>query len=254
MKFFLALGLLLAFQSASALDAKGIEKFLEDLRLRMCHPIEKLGLPALDPLSKKEMESFELNVKDFLMVDGFARRFEMLGLSDFIINEIKFPSILRQNLVIDLTFPNTTFDSDYKANGTAGYVFPIDGRGDLRGHVSDVQIRIEAKVKIGLRIQISNFKLIFKVGEIYLFAERLVPDERINDFLHAVVNELGLELLEYIWGEKHESLDKAIESKINAYLKDKPLSEIIGGGSGEPIFGEDAPPPDCKPDWGVETK
>lgn len=45
-----------------------------------------------------------------------------------------------------------------------------------------------------------------------MFAERLVPDERINDFLQAVVNELGLELFQYIYGETHESLDKAIQS------------------------------------------
>lgn len=93
-------------------------------------------------------------------VDGWVRRLHMVGLSDFIINEIKFPSILKRQLVIDLTFPNTTVDSDYKANGTAGYVFPIDGRGDLQGHVSNLQIRIEGKVKVGTKIQIADFKLI----------------------------------------------------------------------------------------------
>lgn len=44
-----------------------------------------------------------------------------------------------------------------------------------------------------------------------MFAERLVPDERINEFLHSVVNELGLELFQYIYGETHETLDKAIQ-------------------------------------------
>uniref|UniRef100_T1GZI4 Uncharacterized protein n=1 Tax=Megaselia scalaris TaxID=36166 RepID=T1GZI4_MEGSC len=252
MKYLFVLSLLLVFQNSSALNAKEIEQFLEDLRLRMCHPIEKLGLPALDPMTKKNLEEFNVNIKDFLMIDGWTRRFELLGLSDFIIQDIKFPGLLKKSLVIDLLFPNTTFFSDYKANGTAGYVFPIDGRGDLQGYVTDFHFRVEGKVKVGLKgISMSDFKLIFGVKEIYLSAERFVPDERINDFLHAVVNELGLELVQYIWNETHETLTK-LSKKINQYLKDKPLSEIIGGGSGEPIFGEDAPPPDCKPDWNPE--
>lgn len=104
-----------------------------------------------------------------------------------------------------------------------------------------------------------------------MFAERLVPDERINDFLHAVVNELGLELFQYIWGETHESLDKAVESvsvfrlcsssidglvfclyifqKVNEHLK-----ELMAIATGGPIFGEGSPPPDCKPDSGNKVE
>lgn len=85
-----------------------------------------------------------------------------MGLSDFIVNEIKFPGILKKWIVLDLTFPNTTVESDYKANGTAGYVFPIDGRGDLQGHVSNFRIRIEGKMKIGKKVQMTNFKLIVR--------------------------------------------------------------------------------------------
>lgn len=86
----------------------------------------------------------------------------MVGLSDFIVNEIKFPSLLKHWIVFDLTFPNTTVQSDYKTNGTAGYVFPIDGRGDLQAHISDFRVRIEGKTKIGKRIQITDFKLIVR--------------------------------------------------------------------------------------------
>lgn len=67
MKYLFALSIFLVLHGSSALDAKGIEKFLEDLRLRMCHPIEKLGLPALDPLTRKDKESFEVNIKDLFM-------------------------------------------------------------------------------------------------------------------------------------------------------------------------------------------
>lgn len=65
MKYLFILCLLVV--GSSALDAKGIEKFLEDLRLRMCHPIEKLGVPALDPFNIQNKESFHLNVKDLFM-------------------------------------------------------------------------------------------------------------------------------------------------------------------------------------------
>lgn len=60
---------------------------------------------------------------------------------------------------MNVTFPNTTFESDYKANGTAGYVFPIDGRGDLQGHISDLEVRVDGKVKLGLKLKISNLKI-----------------------------------------------------------------------------------------------
>lgn len=67
MKYLLVLSIFLVYHHASALDAKGIEDFLEDLRLRMCHPIERFGLPALDPLTKKDKESFQVNIKDLFM-------------------------------------------------------------------------------------------------------------------------------------------------------------------------------------------
>lgn len=78
MKYLVAFTILLMFQSSSALDAQGIEDFLEDLRLRMCHPIEKFGLPALDPFTIENKESFGVNIKDlFMYVYWFIVYFEL---------------------------------------------------------------------------------------------------------------------------------------------------------------------------------
>lgn len=44
-------------QSSNALIDDTILEFLEEFRMRMCHPIPKLGLPALDPLEIKHAET-----------------------------------------------------------------------------------------------------------------------------------------------------------------------------------------------------
>lgn len=52
-------------QDAECLNEDAILDFLEQLRLRMCHPIPQLGLPALDPFHTQYVEA-EINNKYLL--------------------------------------------------------------------------------------------------------------------------------------------------------------------------------------------
>lgn len=42
------------------------------------------------------------------------------------------------------------------------------------------------------------------LGGLYLNIEDVVEEPRINEFLHAVINELGIELLNDVWVEAQE--------------------------------------------------
>lgn len=60
---FLAIVVLLqTIRNAECLYEDTILNFLEQLRVRMCHPIPQLGLPALDPFQIQHVET-EMNNK-----------------------------------------------------------------------------------------------------------------------------------------------------------------------------------------------
>lgn len=42
------------------------------------------------------------------------------------------------------------------------------------------------------------------IGNLFVDIEDLMEEERINDFLHALINEMGIELLNDLWVEAEE--------------------------------------------------
>lgn len=42
------------------------------------------------------------------------------------------------------------------------------------------------------------------IGDLWVNIEDLIEEPRVNDFLHAVINELGIELLNDVWEEAQE--------------------------------------------------
>ncbi|XP_011191243.2 uncharacterized protein LOC105217767 [Zeugodacus cucurbitae] len=226
----------------------GILNFLEELRVRMCHPIPQLGLPALDPFHISHVET-EMNNKYLVDFSGSVTNFNLTGLSDFDIKDLQINTLKKS--IIDINLPMTAFTSIYTAKGSLAYILNLAGDGNADAHIKNFNLRISFNLRIGKFLSIRNFSIKITVGEIYMDFENLLEEERINNFLHALVNELGLELLGDLWTDEKDLAEQYIQDRINSLIGQYTLADIIkiigGSGDGEPIFGN-GPPGDCKDD------
>ncbi|XP_036336732.1 uncharacterized protein LOC118746851 [Rhagoletis pomonella] len=173
--------------------------------------------------------------------------FKITGLSDFIINELRISTIRKS--IFNITLPMTALQAIYAAKGSVAYIVNLAGDGDAEAHLKDLSLRISFNLKSGKYLGIRNLSIKITVGELYIDFENLLEDERINDFFHALVNELGLELLADLWTYEQGFLEDYIQESVNIHIGQYTLSDIIkiigGSGDGEPIFGS-GPPGDCR--------
>ncbi|XP_036345460.1 uncharacterized protein LOC118754680 [Rhagoletis pomonella] len=232
--------------TAESVGENVVLDFFEQLRVRMCHPIPQLGLPALDPLQITHVEE-EINNKYLIDFTGSVTDFKITGLSDFIINELRISTIRKS--IFNITLPMTALQAIYAAKGSVAYIVNLAGDGDAEAHLKDLSLRISFNLKSGKYLGIRNLSIKITVGELYIDFENLLEDERINDFFHALVNELGLELLTDLWTYEQGFLEDYIQESVNIHIGQYTLSDIIkiigGSGDGEPIFGS-GPPGDCR--------
>ncbi|KAH8420947.1 hypothetical protein KR222_011004 [Zaprionus bogoriensis] len=231
---------------AACLYEQKIQDFLEELRMRMCHPIPGLGVPALDPL---ELTHAETAVDNQYLIDftGSVDNFQLHGLSDFVVNALEINTV-RTRSVVNVTFPHTFFNSLYTAKGSLGYVVNLAGDGKGEASIKDFTFVFSWRIKASTNLAITGLQIELHLGDLKINFENLLEEERINDFIHALVNELGVELLGDIWdyeqGSVVEKLEEIINNNISALLK-----LIVGGGGGgesTPIF--DGVEPNCKLD------
>ncbi|XP_039955343.1 uncharacterized protein LOC120771421 [Bactrocera tryoni] len=239
--------LLQTIRKAECLYEDTILNFLEQLRVRMCHPIPQLGLPALDPFKIHHVET-EINNKYLVDFTGSVTDFNLTGLSDFDI-DLRISTIRKS--IIDITLPMTEFKSIYTAKGSLAYILNLSGDGNAQAHIKHLNLQISFNLGIGKFLSIRNLSITVTVGEIYMDFENLLEEERINDFFHALVNELGLELLGDLWIDEKDFSEQYIQERINTFIGQYTLADILkiigGSGEGEPIFGS-GPPGDCKYD------
>nr|XP_014097715.1 uncharacterized protein LOC106622903 [Bactrocera oleae] len=245
---FLAIVVLLqTIRNAECLYEDTILNFLEQLRVRMCHPIPQLGLPALDPFQIQHVET-EMNNKYLVDFTGSVTDFNLTGLSDFDV-DLRISTIRKSK--IDITFPMTELTSIYTAKGSLAYILNLAGDGNAQAHIKTLNLQISFNLGIGKFLSIRNLSITITVGEIYMDFENLLEEERINNFWHALVNELGLELLGELWIDEKDFVEQYIQVRINTFIGQYTLADIIkiigGSGEGDPIFGS-GPPGDCKDD------
>lgn len=125
-----------------------IIEFLEEFRMRMCHPIPNLGLPALDPL---ELGPAETAVNNQYLIEwvppifiisyiywylfafsftGSIEDFQLKGLSDFVVDTLKINALPGLRSTIKVTLPHTYFKSLYTAKGSLAYILNLAGDGN----------------------------------------------------------------------------------------------------------------------------
>jgi len=100
-------------------------------------------------------------------------------------------------------------------------------------------------------LSISSLQIELQLGNLWINFDNLVEEERVNEFIHALINELGVELLGDIWDYGQGTVVTKVQTIVNNFLSQYSLTDIIqiiaGGGGGEesaPIF--EGVEPDCK--------
>ncbi|KAH8346253.1 hypothetical protein KR067_013731 [Drosophila pandora] len=234
---------------ATCLYESQILSFLDELKLRMCHPIPSLGLPALDPLEIKHADG-AVDGKYLVDFTGSIDNFQLHGLSDFEVPALTL-RLLRTS-TINVTLPLTYLNSTYTAKGSLAYILNLAGDGDAEASIKDFSILITFIVSNIAPIRIRSLDIKLHLGDLKINFESLLEEERVNDFIHALVNEMGVELLSDIWDYGQGTVIDKIQTAINNFLGQFSLTDIIGiitGGNEEestPIF--DGVEPDCKPE------
>ncbi|XP_017856627.1 PREDICTED: uncharacterized protein LOC108609379 [Drosophila arizonae] len=221
-----------------------ILEFLEEFRMRMCHPIPNLGLPALDPL---ELGPAETAANNQYLIDftGSIEDFQLKGLSDFVVDTLKINVVPGLRSTIKITLPHTFFKSLYTAKGSLAYIVNLAGDGNAEASVKDFSLQISWKMKLSSSLSITDLQIELLLGDLKVHFENLMEEERIDIFLHDLINEMGVELLDDVWKYEQPKVVPKIEAIINNKLPEI-LQGIIGGGGGEkpPIF--EGVEPDCK--------
>ncbi|XP_017035544.1 uncharacterized protein [Drosophila kikkawai] len=235
---------------ASCVYESVILNFLNEFRMRMCHPIPNLGLPALDPLQLGPAEA-AVNNKYLVDFTGSIDDFKLQGLSDFDVPTLTLRPVIGLTSTMNITFPLTHFESLYTAKGSLAYILNLAGDGNAEASITDFSIRISFRMRSLSPLGISNLQIALHLGDLKINFENLLEEERVNEFIHALVNEMGVELLGDVWDYGQGTVVSKVQTAVNHFLGQFTLSDIIsiitGGGNGEesaPIF--EGVEPDCK--------
>ncbi|EDW85123.1 uncharacterized protein Dwil_GK14489 [Drosophila willistoni] len=229
---------------------KEIQAFLEELRLRMCHPIPNLGLPQLDPLELGPASTSQDN-KYLVDFTGSIEGFQLHGLSDFDLPEdaLKIQTDYVRRSSINVTLPHTYFQSLYTAKGSLAYILNLSGDGNAETSLKDFSVLITFRLKAGVYLGITGLTIDFRLGGIHIDFPNLIEEQRVNDFFHDLINQIGVELLGDVWSYEQDTVIDKIQTIVNNFLGNYTLLDIIkiitgSGGEGTPIF--DGVEPNCK--------
>ncbi|XP_016959766.1 uncharacterized protein LOC108031071 [Drosophila biarmipes] len=226
-----------------------IQEFLNEFRMRMCHPIPNLGLPALDPLQLGPAET-EVNNKYLVDFTGSIDNFQLHGLSDFDVPVLTLNPVPGLKSTINVTFPLTYFESLYTAKGSLAYIVNLAGDGNAETSITNFSVLISFRLTTVSPLAIRSLQIELQLGNLWINFDNLMEEERINEFIHALVNELGVELLGDIWDYGRGTVVTKVQTLVNNFLGQYSLTDIIqiitGGSGGEsaPIF--EGVEPDCK--------
>ncbi|XP_075145440.1 uncharacterized protein LOC142220282 [Haematobia irritans] len=239
--------------STNALMEDSILAFLEELKMRMCHPIPKFGLPALDPLRIGHVET-AIDNKYIVDFTGSLTNFALTGLSDFEVTSLKITTTPLRRSNMEIVMPMTVLNSLYTAKGSLARVVNLNGDGTADGRLGNAKLAISWVLSIIGGVSIRGLTVELSIGEIWINIEELIEEPRVNDFFHALINEMGIELLNDVWVEAQEKgVVQYIEDMVNGFLGNYSLTDILkiiagiaGGGGGEGGGAFDGIPPDCK--------
>ncbi|XP_073825647.1 uncharacterized protein [Musca autumnalis] len=241
--------------STQALMEDAILSFLDELKMRMCHPM--FGLPALDPLRIGHVAG-EMDNKYIVDFSGSVTNFALTGLSDFEVTSLKITTTPLRRSNIEIVLPKAVLKTLYTAKGSIARVVNLNGDGTAEGYIEDGRIAISWILSIGLNsVGIRSLTIEISLGGLWANIEDVIEEPRVNAFLHAVINELGIELLNDVWVEaQNMGAVKFVENKINSIMGQYSITDllkiiggIVGGGGSEGGEGGgifDGIPPDCK--------
>ncbi|XP_002138019.2 uncharacterized protein [Drosophila pseudoobscura] len=239
-------------EPAECLYESQIRDFLNEFRNRMCHPIPNLGLPALDPFVLGPGQT-SMNNKYLIDFTGSIDDFQLHGLSDFEVPTLTLNPVPGLKSTIQVNFPYTYFKSLYTAKGSLAYILNLAGDGNAEAFIKDFSFLISFRLRTLSPLGITSLQIELYLGDLKINFENLLEEDRIDDFVHSLVNEMGVELLDDVWSYEQGTVVAKVQTLVNNFLGQYSLQDILqiiaGGGGGEggeskPIF--EGVEPDCK--------
>lgn len=81
-----------------------------------------------------------------------------------------------------------------------------------RASVKDFSLQISFKLKLSSSLSITDLQIEFLLGDLKVNFENLMEEERIDIFLHDLINEMGVELLDDVWKYEQPKVVEKIEA------------------------------------------
>ncbi|KAK7790759.1 hypothetical protein R5R35_007464 [Gryllus longicercus] len=206
---------------------------LERLRVVMKEGSEALGVPVLDPLHVNHVEAHtHQSLIDF---DGSLDDFVIQGLSDFIIDNIKFSTILL-TFNFGFTMPKVSVTGKYDLDSILGNLLPIYGEGPFKVDIGDVVVSGKAKLALKniVNIYVKSLTLDFSVGEYHSDIDGMLGGGDLSDLLNEVINDLVPEIIDANADLFADVLAEQIVVIANTILGEMTLQDLldlIAGGS-----------------------
>ncbi|XP_055382966.1 uncharacterized protein LOC129613073 [Condylostylus longicornis] len=221
------------------------DKFLNMIKEftdRMCHEITRLNIPRLDP--------FNLEFFDIDFIPNFEIKLEDIEVSRLSYLEIPKLKINMAFQKIDakIQLDNLQLMSNYKLKGKIPGLMDIDGEGKLSVDIGvTIEVLVQLKTSIDKKLSIKILKLEPKLIVNKFRITGLFEDEELNQFFEDMIQDLASEIFDDFWTENEQMIIELLEPFLSAPFDDLTPMELLALlTSGEPIFNETDPPPNCK--------
>ncbi len=208
---------------------------LQNLKAHMKDGIPPLGIPPLDPLS---VGSFSFSEKEsYVDVKASFQDVVVTGLSTIDFPKLSFDDT-QLKVSATTTLANLKGTGKYKLDGTAVYIVPLTGDGDMTVEAEAVTMTISMTVstfniaKLTAKVTVEDIS--FAVGSIKLNLTNLEGGGDLGSVLNEILNLLGKKIFDAAEPAISHALESALQSIINEELKKLHLPAVLNTTSNPP--------------------
>lgn len=88
-----------------------------------------------------------------------------------------------------------------------------------RASVKNLSLQISWKLKLSSSLSITDLQIELLLGDLKVNFENLMEEERIDIFLHDLINEMGVELLGDVWKYEQTKVVPKVEAVGIIYIR-----------------------------------
>ncbi|KAG8036447.1 hypothetical protein G9C98_003769 [Cotesia typhae] len=203
-----------------------IKNSVESLRTKLHTGIPELNVPALEYLEIEE----GLPLANSNEIKASAKQVKLLGLSGFIINDIKM-DLDTKSIDIDVSFKQVQLEGDYEV--TAKIIVPVSGKGPIKIDANDVTAKVSihyrlVNTKKGQRMHFPSMTCKLRIANYHSrFITRDSQDATLSEAINSVINNSQQEILDGIIPSLERSISRKILELANKVTKNFTYDELF---------------------------